>query len=369
MKRILTLFVVLLFLATGAALAQNELPLLSELHDGWNVIKTDGQCSTGTPHQFYVRPSKRSEKLLIYFNGGGACWFGKQCDLKSKPNTHFPFAEMEQNDPRSMDGIFALGNDENPFADYDMVFLPYCTGDVHVGGGKMDYTYTSSDGKSVTVPTYHVGYKNSTMVLNWVYDNIRSPEQILVAGSSAGAIGSSFYSGLIAAHYANVPVTLIADAAGGYNSPRLPRVFNAWNTASILPDWKEYKGKTNDNLTFENFYIASANHNNNLTIAQYNAANDKTQVNFTLLLGDPPESFSLPERILHHYTEIESAVDTFYSYTAGGDVHTILRSPIFYTYTFEGVRFVDWVADLVAGKPVGDISCVDEPGGCAVAPE
>jgi hypothetical protein len=369
MKKFILFFIMSLFFVAGITAAQNVLPALSQLGDGWTIIKTDGVCSAGTPHQFYVKRSLKSNKLLIYFNGGGACWFGEQCNLKSEPNTHYPFADMKENDPRLAKGIFELDNSENPFKDYNMVFLPYCTGDVHVGGGKRTYTYTDKEGKTVEVPTFHVGYKNSMTVLDWVYDNFKSPQSILVAGSSAGAIGSSFYSGLIAERYPNVPVVLLADAAGGYNSPRLSVVFKAWDTASILPLWKEYAGETNETLTFEDLYIASANHNKNLTIAQYNAAGDQVQINFTLLLGDPPESFSLPQRILNHYTEIESAVDVFYSYTAGGTVHTILRSPNFYTYKVEGVRFLDWLADLVAGKPVGDISCVDEPQGCTPAPE
>lgn len=369
MKRQILLFVLLFFAATVITGAQSNLPALADLSDGWNVIETGGFCSAGTPYQFYVHESDTSDNLLIFFNGGGACWFGQACDLASEPNIHFPFADMDENNPGLGSGIFELDNEANPLAEYDMVFVPYCTGDVHVGGGERDYTYTNADGDEVTATIYHNGYENSSTVLNWTYENFASPESVFVAGSSAGAIGSSFYSGLIAENYADVPVTLLADAAGGYGSPNLATVFNAWDTASILPDWDEYAGESNDSLTFEDFYIASANHNDNLTIAQYNTAYDETQVNFTLVLGDAPDSFDLSQRILHHYAEIESAVDEFYTYTPGGDVHTILRAPEFYTYVVEGVPFTDWVTALANGEAVDDISCVDEPAGCTLAPE
>jgi hypothetical protein len=334
----------------------------------WTTIGTDGVCSTGTPYQFYTREGS-GDNLLIYFNGGGACWFGQACDLASQPNVHFPFAEMPENNPANGHGVFALDNPENPFRDYDMVSIPYCTGDVHVGAGEKFYTYTNAEGGEVTISTQHTGYANASTVLNWAYQNFAAPGKVVVAGSSAGAIGASFYSGMVAEHYANVPVTLIADAAGGYNSPHLPVTFNAWNTAAVLPAWPEYAGETNDSLTFEDFYIASAHHAPNLTIAQYNAAEDLTQVQFNLLIGDRLGSFSLPQRIFNHYVEIESAVDEFYHYTAGGNVHTILVSPIFYTYAVTGIRFVDWVQALVDGSPMGDISCVDEVDGCAGAPQ
>ena len=115
-----------------------------------------------------------------------------------------------------------------------MVVVPYCTGDVHIGGGEQFYTYTDEEGGEVTVNTYHNGYENSQTVLDWIYDNYASPERVVISGSSAGAIGSSFYSGLVAEHYDETPVILIADAAGGYNSPNLPVTLNAWQTASVV---------------------------------------------------------------------------------------------------------------------------------------
>jgi len=91
------------------------------------------------------------------------------------------------------------------------------------------------------------------------------------------------------------------------------------------------------------------------------------QISFTHVLGDAP-GFSMPQRILNNYQIIESAVDAFYSYTAGGFVHTILRSGLFYDYVVEGVRFVDWVSDLIDEKEVRDIRCVKEARGCELAP-
>ncbi len=359
---------IILVTSTAWATAQSGLPSLSSLDQGWNTIETDGVCSAGTPYQFYVRPSAQNSDVLVFFNGGGACWFGEACDLNAQPNVHSPFADMEQNNPAFGDGIFDYDNPANPFADYTAVFVPYCNGDVHIGGGEQTYTYENQEGEEVTVTAYHNGYENSQTVLEWVYGNFSAPDKVVVSGSSAGAIGGSFFSGLVAEHYSQVPIVLIADAAGGYGTPNLPVVHEAWNTASILPSWEEYAGESNQSITFEDFYIASANHNPNLTIAQYNAAEDAVQKSFTYLIGDPPGTFSLPQRILNNYQKIESAVDNFYSYTAGGDTHTIMRSDYFYSYEVEGIRFVDWVAALINGEAVADVSCVNLSEGCADAP-
>ena len=348
--------------------AQTDFPSISELEPDWNVIPTGGVCSTGTPYQFYVKPSMQSTEVLIYFNGGGACWFGEACDPNSQPNVHTPYADMDINNPTNMRGIFEFENPENPFADHSYVVIPYCNGDVHVGGGQRDYTYQNDAGESVRVTVLHNGYKNSQTVLEWVYQNFLTPSRIVVSGSSAGAIGGSFYAGLVSEHYPSTPVVLIADAAGGYASPLTYRTFEAWNVASVLPNWPEYRDETNKSLSFQDFYIASANHNQNLTIAQFNTAEDLVQYNFSLMIGDKQGSFSLPQRIFTNYLEIEENTDAFFHYTAGGRAHTILGSPEFYQYSVEGIRFVDWVSNLIRGNPVKDVSCVREPLGCNNAP-
>lgn len=360
--------VIALCLLLLPAIGLAQLPSVDELERDWNTIHTDGVCSSGTPYQFYAKPSNSSAELLIYFNGGGGCWFGQACDLNSEPNIHTPFAEMPGNNPANAKGIFDFEATANPFADYDIVVLPYCTGDVHIGGGEREYNYTTPGGERVSVTTQHKGYDNSQEVMDWVYQNFPSPERIVVSGSSAGAIGASFFAGGIAENYSDVDTVLIADAAGGYASPGISAAMSAWDVASVLPDWDEYQGKDNSNLTFEDFYIASANHNPNLRIAQYNTAEDAVQINFTQVMGDDPANFSLPQRLFNNYLVIESGVDEFHSYTAGGDVHTIMLSPLFYEYEVEGVGFHDWVAQLVSGADVADISCTREERGCSHAP-
>jgi hypothetical protein len=61
--------------------------------------------------------------------------------------------------------------------------------------------------------------------------------------------------------------------------------------------------------------------------------------------------------------DIRAAAPNFRTYIAGGDVHTILARPEFYTYHVGGRRVRDWVAALAAGEAVEDVRCAD----CRVA--
>ena len=85
-----TLFIALFLLLPVTASAQTDLPSADSLGPGWNTIETDGVCSAGTPFQFYSKSSERSDNMLIYFNGGGACWFGQACDLSMRAEHSLP---------------------------------------------------------------------------------------------------------------------------------------------------------------------------------------------------------------------------------------------------------------------------------------
>ncbi len=365
MKKLFFLMMVGLLAISGTLVSaqENDLPTLDELGEGWNELRPGGEtiCSNGTDYAFYVRPGD-SDKLLIYFNGGGACWFGPICDLQVNP-TYVPNVETDHNNPATHVGIFELDNPENPFADWSMVFVSYCTADVHIGDAVVTYDVPATGNMEAhQVTIHHKGYVNAMSALDWTFANYEAPRQIFVTGSSAGAIASPFYAGLVAEQYPDAQIVQLGDAAGGYHGEEVEAPLSAWNTISILPDWPEYAEVTADGLSFEDLYVATAMHTDNVVMAQYNTAEDETQYGFLFLVGisDP-----LPQLLDEAYQTIESqSGEELYTYTAGGDLHTILRRPEFYTYEVDGVRFVDWVASLVAGEDVGDVMC----DVCDVAP-
>ena len=50
-----------------------------------------------------------------------------------------------------------------------------------------------------------------------------------------------------------------------------------------------------------------------------------------------------------------AAVPTFRTYTAPGLYHSILPRPRMYVLTVDDTPFIDWLTDLVEGKPVKDV--------------
>ena len=55
-------------------------------------------------------------------------------DGAADEDTALRSASEADDDPNSADsGVFDLDNPDNPVRDWTMVFMPYCTGDVHAG--------------------------------------------------------------------------------------------------------------------------------------------------------------------------------------------------------------------------------------------
>ncbi|MBZ0291294.1 MAG: pectinacetylesterase family protein, partial [Anaerolineae bacterium] len=203
--RTMMLYICCLVLLLGVpAAAQPDLPNLADLQpDTWNRIDPGGDtiCAESTPYAFFVRPVSESNHLLIYFQGGGACWNTFTCGTMST------FDPSVAADEVYTGGIFDLENPANPLLDYNMVFIPYCTADVFTGNRSVTY------GDDLTIE--HRGYVNTQAVLNWAYEQFPQPSQVLVTGSSAGALGAIFHAADIMAHYADVPVIQLGDGYVG----------------------------------------------------------------------------------------------------------------------------------------------------------
>ena len=66
--------------------------------------------------------------------------------------------------PSGAGGIFDFADARNPFADYSVVYVPYCTGDVHLGNTTTEYA------PGLTV--HHKGYVNGAAALDYLAGNL-----------------------------------------------------------------------------------------------------------------------------------------------------------------------------------------------------
>lgn len=320
----------------------------------WQTIVPGGKttCSDGSTYRFFVRPGD-PDKLLFYLQGGGGCADRERCDLNMSPSYKWAVPPTEK--PRNT-GIFNFNNPNNPFRNHTIAMVPYCTGDVHLGA--IDKVYEPVEAGQEPLTIHHQGRTNAQAVLDWTYDRIEAPEEIFVTGSSAGAIPSPLYAAILADHYPDARIAQLGDGAGGYRGMAQTRANrDVWGMFNYLNSEPGFASEREEDFTYERLYMAAARAYPEILFTEYDAAEDRVQKRFLAYSSITNESL-LPGLEANH-ADIRDAAPNFRAYIAGGDSHTVLLRPEFYTYAAEDVPIRDWVADLALFKPVNDVKCID----------
>jgi hypothetical protein len=169
----------------------------------WQQIELPGTvCGNGSQYRFYVYDSPSSNNLLILFEGGGACWDYDTCSGRAgilgaaHPNG-IPDNYIQEFQPKYVSplvngadpGIPLRPKKDIATKGFDMVYMPYCTGDVHVGNSVV--TYTDPTGQQPPLTWRHVGYNNTRAALDYLHTRFPSINKLLVTGFSAGGVATS----------------------------------------------------------------------------------------------------------------------------------------------------------------------------------
>ncbi len=199
-------------------------------NDAWAWVAFPGsQCAKGTPTGIGVNLTDRSDKVAIHFMGGGACWDELTCTIPTAVFLEgFPKEAFEAQSSLG-DGMFSR-DASNPFADHNLIFVPYCTGDVHAGSnpaGPGDNAF--------------VGYDNFGMYLQSIVAKFPKASQVVVTGSSAGGFGTLVNFARIADAFPEADVVLLDDSgpamAPEYLTPAFQKMTmqDAWSMDENLP--------------------------------------------------------------------------------------------------------------------------------------
>jgi hypothetical protein len=234
-------------------------------------------CADGSEWSWFVREAD-PEKVVFYLEGGGACFNAQMC---APGGSTFKDEVGNENGFAATTGIFDLDNPENPFADHSMVFVPYCTGDIHAGNLTKDY------GDGVVVE--HKGFVNGTTALEAMAEQFPNAETLVVAGSSAGAFPTPIYAGLAAELLPDAQIQVVADS-GGAIPDAMSFVVGNWGTIESLPDWPEFDGVTAAEFNPAFTFIATSKRNPTMTIARLDYAFDRVLSDYARLAGLSPDN-------------------------------------------------------------------------------
>ena len=195
-------------------------PITADIKRGndwhWKEIK-DSSCRDGSKAGIYVKNAEHSSHVVIFLEGGNACFNRLTCGLSPRKVRKKNLIEK---------GILS-NNQDSPVHNWNFVYVPYCTGDIHSGSSR-----------NVLVPgvgTQHfVGYDNLTLILKWIKGNFDDINKILLAGASAGGYGTIFNYEKVTEYFQTSVVYLLDDSGipltDQYLAPCLQKkVRDLWN--------------------------------------------------------------------------------------------------------------------------------------------
>lgn len=178
--------------------------------DAWTWVDfPDSKCAGGTPTGIGINPHDGATDLIIYLQGGGHCVTGMSCWGQSPSATFLDgfgateFATFGVPDFALLDRT----DDANPLRTASMVFVPYCTGDLHSGTKEMDLTVP--DG---TKPTYFWGARDLDIFLARLVPTFPSVQHVYLIGVSAGGFASFLSFDRVANAFSSARIDIIDDS-------------------------------------------------------------------------------------------------------------------------------------------------------------
>jgi hypothetical protein len=304
----------------------------------WFFIEAEGlECRDGSATGFGIRFQEGAENLVIYLEGGGACFNAATCATNPASFDRADFDALV--DQRGDAALFSPTTD-NPVGSWNAVYVPYCTGDVHGGSSPNQLL------PDVGVFQF-VGHTNVERVLDVVAPVVGDPGKVLLTGASAGGFGSLVNFAEVADRFDASERYLVDDSgpiffADDVLSPALAAGFNQlYDLEAAFPDdagplfaadglegvYDYYTGRYPDATFGLSSYLQAQ------TIRAFFG------------FGQPDGTIS-GEEYAAGLEGIRAMVPAWGTFYAPGDEHTFLGSPDRYTGVYQ-----NWLGDLLNGTP------------------
>ena len=182
----------------------------------WDKVEIPGAyCSDGSPYKIFVsdavgyfnKAKENHKKLLVYMEPGGACFDYESClgkngmrgavNTKGIPDNYmnlgaFLSKNKKGGSPMAAASPLILYNNPSGYhtktSRWNRVFMPYCTGDVHMGNKVAVYKDPKGEGPDLTYR--HFGAINVEKSIAYLKERYQKPKEMMITGCSAGGTGA-----------------------------------------------------------------------------------------------------------------------------------------------------------------------------------
>lgn len=301
-------------------------------------------CIFGDTYGFQVIPGA-SDKVLFYFQGGGACW-----DMVTT-NAGLCTTTIAPNGPT---GVFDRTNNENPFKDFTIVHALYCSGDVWAGRKTAKYTHYGA-------PVTQQGHQNAKVTMNWLSRQqklghiAKDLDSFVTSGCSAGSVGVQLWADVLLSAYPAKHMAVIPDSYAGVfpagSIGPLMVSFGVCSTSLIPLSLKEdcLLGK----LEIHDVARVHISKFPDVPFAYIQSKIDAVQQSFYVAMGLTTRNASAAITPANFYADVSevfasyNALDNFITFLVDGPMHCFTPFSILY--------------DTTAAGPYGDRQPLKEP--------
>jgi Pectinacetylesterase len=167
------------------------------------------KCANGTPTGIGVNPHAGATDLVIYLEGGGSCFDGAGCWGAKPTATNLTGFDATTFAASAQLKYAVLRRDvaANPLKAMNMVFVPYCTGDLHAGATTRSYQVNGAK-----QATYFWGARDMEIFLAKLVPRFaKTTTRVHLLGTSAGGFGTLVNFDRVATAF-GVPVDILDDS-------------------------------------------------------------------------------------------------------------------------------------------------------------
>jgi len=205
----------------------------------WQTITIDpasgASCGNGSPYKIFVNRSPNTSNMLVYMEGGGACWDEPSCSgnlgkLSARNPNGIPDDYLKLKNPgASLVSPFVVRLhpwERVETQDWTLVYVPYCTGDIYIGDSIQQYE--DPDGVDPDLTWHHNGFRNTTAAVSWIKNNLERPGQMLSTGCSAGGAGTLANYDMVRGNIDPTRAYMLNDSGPLFSAP-------TWGSNDVYP--------------------------------------------------------------------------------------------------------------------------------------
>jgi len=347
---------------------------IRDQYDTWIKVEPPGVvCGNGSPYKFFVNFSDQADDLVVVFEPGGACWDYDSCtgrngirgaaNVDGLSDDHWEMASF-------ISPFLSRFDDTSPSQKWNMVYVPYCTGDVHTGNTVVTYPGTNGD---PDVTFHHQGHDAVQQVVAWIDAEFTHVPKMVVTGCSAGGVGALVNYRFLRNGVRAVEKGYLLNDSGpvfpssGFSAPMHAMIRAAWNLDALMPQMPA--GFTLEDMGTINTALADEFPNDRLATTYFRRDFNFSLYSYERFYNFPPKDeimrmWDADTQLLVDAYDSRDNLDYFIPYWRGiNSSHcTTLLNFIDSDIEERDMTLAQWVNDFVGDKPIASMLEAPVPG-------